>query len=571
MAKLILAEKGGASRTVLLDGDKLVIGKREDCQIVLAKPNVSRQHCEILRQGDKHILRDMGSSNGTIVNGTRIDRPVYLVDGTEIEVGDCIITYVDGSEVAPAPALRSGDSREGGPAPAAPATRKEEAPPKAPEPPKAEPVREGGLRPIPSEVKKKLHRALLGHREIKALDMTRSSDGETRSKVERVTNEMIEKHSADIPEWVDRAVLLKDIMDEALGLGPLEDLLGDDAVSEIMVNAWNKIYIERKGKIVLSEKQFTDNDTVVNCIQRILSPIGRRIDESSPMVDGRLKDGSRVNAIINPLAISGPCLTIRKFMKKRLGPEDLVKFGSITKGMGDFLKICVESHKNIVISGGTGSGKTTLLNVMAGFIGTDERIVTVEDSAELRLPQEHVVSLESKPANIEGEGAIPIRKLVINCLRMRPDRIVVGECRGGEAFDMLQAMNTGHDGSMTTLHANTPRDAIARLENMVLMSGMDLPQRAIREQIASAVHMIVQQSRLRDGTRKITFITEVTGMESGIITLQDIFIFKQTGYTKEGKVVGQFVATGVVPKFYDDLRERGIKLDMKIFSEGMAV
>ncbi len=560
MASILLAEKGGGQRTVPLEGERVIVGKREDCQIVLAKPNVSRQHCEILFRGGKHILRDMGSSNGTLVNGTKIEGPVYLVDGTEIEVGDYVLTYMDGSE-PPAPAA---------PEPKPSATAKHEAPPT--EAPKAaESARADGVKVIPSELKKKLHRALLIHREIRALDMTRSKDAETREKVERVTDELIVKFAADIPDWVDKAILKKEILDEALGLGPLEDLLADDAVSEIMVNAWNKIYIERKGHITLSEKQYTDNESVVNCIQRILSPIGRRIDESSPMVDGRLKDGSRVNAIIQPLAISGPTLTIRKFMKKRLGVDDLIKFGSMTKGMGDFLKICVESHKNMVISGGTGSGKTTLLNVLGSFIGPDERIVTVEDSAELKLPQDHVITLEAKPPNIEGQGAIPIRKLVINCLRMRPDRIVVGECRGGEAFDMLQAMNTGHDGSLTTLHANTPRDAIARLENMVLMAGMDLPQRAIREQIASAVHLIVQQSRLRDGSRRVTFITEVTGMESGIITLQDIFIFKQTGYNREGKIIGSYVATGVVPKFYDDLRERGIKLDMKIFSEGMAV
>lgn len=562
MASILLAEKGGGQRTVPLEAERVIVGKREDCQIVLAKPNVSRQHCEILLRGGKHIVRDMGSSNGTLVNGTKIEGPVYLVDGTEIEVGDYVLTYLDGAE-APAPAP---------PEPKPAGTAKREAPP-APEAPAkaAEPERADGVKVIPSELKKKIHRALLIHREIRALDMTLSKDAETREKVERITDELIAKFATDIPEWVDKAVLKKEIIDEALGLGPLEDLLADDAVSEIMVNAWNKIYIERKGHITLSEKQYTDNESVVNCIQRILSPIGRRIDESSPMVDGRLKDGSRVNAIIQPLAISGPTLTIRKFMKKRLGVADLVKFGSLTPGMGDFLKICVESHKNMVISGGTGSGKTTLLNVLGSFIGPDERIVTVEDSAELKLPQEHVISLESKPPNIEGQGAIPIRKLVINCLRMRPDRIVVGECRGGEAFDMLQAMNTGHDGSLTTLHANTPRDAIARLENMVLMAGMDLPQRAIREQIASAVHLIVQQSRLRDGSRRVTYITEVTGMESGIITLQDIFIYKQTGYTREGKIIGSYVATGVVPKFYDDLRERGIKLDMKIFSEGMTV
>jgi pilus assembly protein CpaF len=302
-------------------------------------------------------------------------------------------------------------------------------------------------------------------------------------------------------------------------------------------------------------------------IERIVAPIGRRIDESSPLVDARLKDGSRVNAIIPPLALKGPSITIRKFKREKLHIGDLVKYKSVTPQMGEFLEMCVISRRNIVISGGTGSGKTTLLNVVSNFIPEDERIVTVEDAAELQLSQDHWIQLESRPPNLEGKGQITIRDLVKNCLRMRPDRIVVGECRSGEALDMLQAMNTGHDGSLTTLHANTPRDALSRLETLVLMSGMELPIKAIRDQIASAVHMIVQQTRFGDGSRKVTAITEVAGMEVDVITLQDIFYFKQEGFDKEGKVKGRFVATGFVPKFYEELQRRGIPVDMNIFRE----
>jgi pilus assembly protein CpaF len=302
-------------------------------------------------------------------------------------------------------------------------------------------------------------------------------------------------------------------------------------------------------------------------VERIVAPIGRRIDESSPMVDARLKDGSRVNAIIPPLALKGPCITIRKFKRDALRIEDLIKYKTVTPQMAEFIEMCVKAKRNIVISGGTGSGKTTTLNVVSSFIPEDERIITVEDAAELQLRQEHWVQLESRPPNLEGKGAITIRDLVKNCLRMRPERIVVGECRSGEALDMLQAMNTGHDGSLTTLHANTPRDALARMETLVLMAGMDLPVKAIREQIASAVHMIIQQTRFNDGTRKVAYITEISGMEVDIITLQDIFYFKQEGFTEDGKVRGRYVATGFVPRFYDELQRRGIPVNMGIFRE----
>jgi pilus assembly protein CpaF len=325
------------------------------------------------------------------------------------------------------------------------------------------------------------------------------------------------------------------------------------------------VYVERKGKLTLTEHKFLTEDQLRAIIERIVTPLGRRIDEKSPMVDARLEDGSRVNAIIPPLAIDGPSLTIRKFSKKPLGVPDLVRFGSFTTQMAQFFQAAVLARQNIVISGGTGSGKTTLLNVLSSFVPDDERIVTIEDSAELQLPQEHVVRLESRPPNIEGEGAVTIRDLVRNALRMRPDRIVVGECRAGEALDMLQAMNTGHDGSLTTVHANTPRDALSRLETLCLMAGLDLPARAIREQIASAINLVFQQSRLSDGSRRVTHVAEITGREGEVFTIADIFLFKQTGITPEGKVQGQFVPTGVIPKFIEGLSRRGIKVPREIF------
>ncbi len=364
------------------------------------------------------------------------------------------------------------------------------------------------------------------------------------------------------------------MLDEAIGLGPLEELLDDDSVSEIMVNRFDEIYIERAGRLLRYPLTFTGDIAVMGVIERIVAPLGRRIDESSPMVDARLKDGSRVNAIIPPLALKGPCLTIRKFAKRKLTAQDLVEFGAISPAMAEFLEVCVVARKNIIVSGGTGSGKTTLLNILSNFIPLGERIITVEDSAELKLNHAHLISLESRPPNVEGKGGVQIRELVKNTLRMRPDRIVVGECRGAEALDMLQAMNTGHEGSLTTLHANTPRDGLARLETMVLMAGMDLPLLAIREQIASAVDVVVQQTRFACGSRKVTSITELTGMESGKVQLQELFKFASRGYGKDeegrvGKVLGDFTGCGIVPSFYEELRATGNELDMGIFKSNL--
>lgn len=365
----------------------------------------------------------------------------------------------------------------------------------------------------------------------------------------------------------DKRRAVKYVTDEIFGYGPINALIHDPSVTEIMVNGWNQVYVERDGRLTLSDIAFRDNAHVLHTIDKIISPLGRRVDESSPMVDARLPDGSRVNAIIPPLAIKGPTITIRKFAVDPLTTEDLISYGTISREIAAFLKACVRSKLNILVSGGTGSGKTTTLNVLSSFIPHTERIVTIEDAAELQLRQEHVVTLESRPINIEGKGRITIRDLVINSLRMRPDRIVVGEVRGGEALDMLQAMNTGHDGSISTLHANNPRDALARIETMVLMAGMELPLRAIREQIASAVDLIVHQSRFPDGTRKISKITEVVGMEGDTVTMQDIFVFEQTGRNDKGYILGQHQPTGIIPNFIDKIKSYGEKLPPELFGE----
>ena len=364
----------------------------------------------------------------------------------------------------------------------------------------------------------------------------------------------------------EKARLIADIRDEMLGLGPIEPLLQDDSITEIMVNGPKKVFVERLGKLELTDVQFHDNAHVMNIAERILTPLGRRIDESSPLVDARLEDGSRVNIIIPPLSLSGPAITIRKFSKKPLTVDNLIAFGTIDEKMAEFLRACVKARVNILVSGGTGSGKTTTLNVISSFIPEEERIVTIEDAAELRLQQEHVVTLESRPANIEGEGQITIRDLVRNALRMRPDRIIVGEVRSGEALDMLQAMNTGHDGSLTTAHANSPRDALSRLETMVLMSGLELPVRAIREQISSAIDLIIQQSRMKDGSRKITHVTEVQHMEGNTITMQDIFRYQQQGYDENGKAVGRYVSTGLKPNFLEKFAVNGVELPEDFFA-----
>ncbi len=394
--------------------------------------------------------------------------------------------------------------------------------------------------------------------------LSAADPAEIRQSIRELLDQILQQEGV-ILSRAERQRLFDQIAAEILGFGPLQPLLEDDSITEIMVNGPKQIYVERSGKLYKTPVTFEDDEHVMRIIERIVAPLGRRVDEASPYVDARLPDGSRVNIVIPPIALNGPVITIRKFYKTPLTIEDLIRFGSVTPEVVQFLEACVKARLNIIVAGGTGSGKTTLLNILSSFIPDDERIVTIENAAELQLRQEHVVRLESRPPNIEGEGEVSIRDLVINSLRMRPDRIIVGEVRGGEALDMLQAMNTGHEGSMTTLHANSPRDVLARLETMVLMAGMELPTRAIREQIASAVDLIVFQSRMRDGSRKLVAVAEIAGMEGDVISMTDLFVFEHGGY-REGKVHGRLRPTGLRPKFMDKIRAAGIYLPPRIFA-----
>ncbi len=425
------------------------------------------------------------------------------------------------------------------------------------------PAQAGGTRDAYFDLKTRVQNKLLGELDP-SMDVNRTA--EVRRTIEELFENILAEESIALSR-AEKKRLFEAIVAEILGFGPLEPLLAEEGITEIMVNGSKNVYIERKGKVERVPVSFESDEHVMRIIDRIVSPLGRRIDESSPYVDARLPDGSRVNAVIPPISLVGPVLTIRKFAKIPITVDDLIRFGSVTAEAIEFLKACVSSRLNIVISGGTGSGKTTLLNILSQFIPADERIITIENAAELQLRQDHVVSLESRPPNIEGRGEVTIRDLVVNALRMRPERIVVGEVRDDAALDMLQAMNTGHDGSMTTLHSNSPRDTLSRLETMVMMAGMDLPSRAIREQIASAINLIVHQERLRDGTRHITYITEVQGMEGDVITMTDLFVFEQTGI-ESGHVVGRLRPTGLRPKFMDRIEASGIHLPASVFGIG---
>ncbi|KOA19231.1 putative conjugal transfer proteinc [Clostridium homopropionicum DSM 5847] len=412
------------------------------------------------------------------------------------------------------------------------------------------------------ELKARIQNRIIEELDIDFNEISENNE-DIKKKIDYIVTKHIEKESLNLTSNQKKKIK-EELIDESIGFGPITGLLADSKVTEIMVNGPDHVYIEKGGKLVLTDAKFKNDSHVLHVIKKIVAPIGRRIDESSPMVDARLPNGSRVNAIIPPLAIDGPSITIRKFAEDPFKIEDLISFGTLSPKMGELLKYCVQGRLNIFVSGGTGSGKTTTLNVLSSFIPEDERIVTIEDSAELQLSQEHVVRLETRPTNVEGKGEVTIRDLVKNSLRMRPDRIIVGEVRSGEALDMLQAMNTGHDGSLTTGHANSPRDMLSRIETMVLMSGMNLPVKAIRDQVASAIDIIIQQSRLMDGSRKITYITEVQGMEGDVIILQDIFKFEQRGTDNRGKVKGEFIFTGVVPKFVQKLKEKGINIPIDI-------
>jgi pilus assembly protein CpaF len=556
----VAASPGQQGKPVKIHAPRCVIGKDADCEVALAGWRVSRRHAEVFVSNDKVFVRDLDSTFGTLVNDRKLEQAHPLGDGDEIRIGSHSLRvrwHRPGGEAA------AGQDEAAPPSPVAAPRAAAEAPvpvaPAAPPPASEEHYR----------VRKLLHDRLLEAFDVRRTDTHRMADTDLRELTERLIRDLIQRMADELPPDVDRQQLLEEVRDEAIGLGPLEPLLADPSITEIMVNRHDEVFVERAGQLQRWPAVFTSDRAVQGIIERIVAPIGRRIDESSPMVDARLKDGSRVNAVIPPLALKGPSITIRKFSKRKLGAEDLLKFGSASPAMIEFLRVCVEQRKNMLISGGTGSGKTTLLNILSNFIPGGERIVTIEDAAELQLHHANIVSLEARPANIEGKGQISIRELVKNSLRMRPDRVVVGECRGGEALDMLQAMNTGHDGSLTTAHANSPRDMLARLEVMVLMAGMDLPVTAIREQVASAVDIIVQQTRFACGTRKITSIVEVTGVESGKIQLQEVFAFVQTGVDARGKTQGHFTGRGFVPEFYDELARIGVPLDLDIFNDGL--
>jgi len=597
--QVVVHSEAGNQRTELYPASgPLTIGRHPQCSLRLDSDLVSRQHA-VVSAGHGALRVEDVSTNGTIAGDLLLRRDTVEVPyGTPIVVGDfTVFVYaVDqhGKPIGLSPAqIQQNDTRQRLQSGSNPGMNGHSQPPPLPMNARGNAVTTGvpvpnvsGMNPIPNvsgmnpviahvgsqpgpkgvhlpsrtedeklkaevALRREIHKLLLEHLDLATIDAKKLDDPSMRPKVLNALRRIVGQIDARIPQEMDRDALIGELADEALGLGPLERFLSDGTITEIMVVDPNTIYIEQGGKILLSQARFTDDERVRAVIERIVTPLGRRIDESSPLVDARLKDGSRVNAVIRPIALRGACITIRKFSKVPLTLDKLVTYGSITERMGRFLTRCVHAKKNIVISGGTGSGKTTLLNVLSGAIPADERIVTIEDAAELQLKQPHVVSMETRPANLEGRGEYTIRDLVKNALRMRPDRIVVGECRGGEALDMLQAMNTGHDGSLTTTHANSPPEAISRLETLVLMAGVDLPLRAIRDQISSAVHVIVQQSRLSDGSRKVTAISEVTGIDSDTteIELRPIFEFVRTGTGPKGQVLGEYRATGYLPSF----------------------
>jgi len=561
------------------------IGRSHRNEIMLDNSSVSAKHAVLRCDGHAVTIEDTGSTNGTFVDDTRLKRSLKLSPEHKVKIGDYTMFLRSSSNgqvnVSPGVSEKRRTDMEDHPVRVNPPSKTPAAGPPAvarPEPellPAALDVQidkpftdaQKRKREAYRAIRQEIHKELFKRLDLKRMVMTAIKDDDLSIKARKTIDEIIDSLGDRIPQTTSKGQLANDVYDEAIGLGPLETYLADPDITEVMVNGYDSVYYEKKGRLILSESQFLDDQQLLGIIERIVAPIGRRIDESQPMVDARLKDGSRVNAIIPPLSLKGPCITIRKFSKIPYKVSDLIRFGSVTAEMAEFFKVCILLRKNVLISGGTGSGKTTLLNVLSSFLPTTDRIVTIEDAAELRLNQHHVVCLEARPPNIEGRGAITIRDLVRNALRMRPDRIVVGECRGGEALDMLQAMNTGHDGSLTTAHANTPRDALARLETMVLMAGMELPVRAIREQVASAIHIIIQQDRFSDGTRKVTSVTEIVGMEHDVITMQELFKYVQTGIDENGSVVGYFTATGGVPTFMEDIRVRGLALNPQIFNK----
>ncbi len=600
---VIESDDGGRHATRLRANGPVTIGRDVASVLRLESDLVSRHHA-VIQVGAASMRIEDRSTNGTLAGGQLLRKNAMDVPfGTPVVVGNFTLhihpagayqagppgpaPHPQGPHPPPGGAPRPTMRPEAAPHPspgqhvppghrpppgyapqAAPAPAAQHAPPaharsspRAAPPPEAhaeQPARKKG-REGDIELRREIHRQLLEHLDLATMNPAKFDDPSMRPKVLAALRRIVEMLGARIPESVDRARLVGELADEALGLGPLERFIADASISEIMVIDANTIYVEKNGKIILTDACFTDDERVRAVIERIVTPLGRRIDESSPLVDARLKDGSRVNAVIKPIALRGSCITIRKFARTPLTLERLYEFGALNQNMGRFLSRAVVAKKNIVISGGTGSGKTTLLNILSANIPEDERIVTIEDAAELQLAQPHVVSMETRPANMEGKGEYSIRDLLKNAMRMRPDRIVVGECRGGEALDMLQAMNTGHDGSLTTTHANSPEEAITRLETLALMAGVDLPARAIREQIATSVHLIVQQTRFSDGSRRVTAISEVVGInDEGQIELLPLFEFVRTGTGEKGKVVGDFRATGYLPSFLNDFIVMGL-------------
>lgn len=560
MLKITTGKEKG--RTLELTADTpLTIGRSESSGFCIPDKKVSRRHAEIVSAGENVFITDLSSRTGTRVNGRAIAQRTPLCIGDTIQIGETDLVLEKTTEVPAASAPRVTTQPE---TKQAVKTAKPQNSPHLPVYSAQESLVELYSSSMLTLAKRVQTRVL----ELLNIDAAAKeiSNSEMRPKVADAVDQILREIRHEIPSSVKLDQFRQILLDDLIGLGPLSPLLRDGSISEIMINGPDNLFIESKGLLYRSAAKFNSESHLQAIIQRIVEPLGRHIDAASPMVDARLEDGSRVNAVIPPLALDGSLVTIRKFASKKLTDDDLIKFGSLTKPMALFLREAVRARRNILVSGGTGSGKTTLLNILSLFIPEKERIITVEDSAELRLSHENLCRLEARPANVEGQGRITIRDLVVNTLRMRPDRIIVGECRGAEALDMLQAMNTGHDGSMTTCHANNPRDALSRLENMVMMAGFELPSAAIREQIASAIHLIVQQTRLPDGSRKIVKISEVTGREGNTILLQDIFTFEQEGFDENFHVIGRHTATGNIPTFVDELRQAGdLELDMSVF------
>lgn len=560
MLKITTGKEKG--RTLELTADTpLTIGRSESSGFCIPDKKVSRRHAEIVSDGENVFITDLSSRTGTRVNGRAIAQRTPLCIGDTIQIGetDLVLEKTEDAKAAPLP-------RTTAPAKTEPPVRTEKTQTQRNLPLYS--AQESLAELYSSSMLTLAKRVQTRVLELLNIDAAAKeiSNSEMRPKVADAVDQILREIRHEIPSSVKLDQFRQILLDDLIGLGPLSPLLRDGSISEIMINGPDNLFIESKGLLYRSAAKFNSESHLQAIIQRIVEPLGRHIDAASPMVDARLEDGSRVNAVIPPLALDGSLVTIRKFASKKLTDDDLIKFGSLTKPMALFLREAVRARRNILVSGGTGSGKTTLLNILSQFIPEKERIITVEDSAELRLSHENLCRLEARPANVEGQGRITIRDLVVNTLRMRPDRIIVGECRGAEALDMLQAMNTGHDGSMTTCHANNPRDALSRLENMVMMAGFELPSSAIREQIASAIHLIVQQTRLPDGSRKIVKISEVTGREGNTILLQDIFTFEQEGFDENFHVIGHHTATGNIPTFVDELRQAGdLELDMSVF------